>query len=126
MSDKHVKRQRQRPHNSAAAGFVAIPPELDAAAGSASPLVAQLGRVAAVGAAQEQVRELKVLATALQDKDDEVARLAALVVGADALDDRVAVREQTARAHGSILLSRQCCAAACCCVAAAAAASRHG
>ena len=44
MSDKHVKRQRQRPHNSAAAGFVAIPPELDAAAGSASPLVAQLGR----------------------------------------------------------------------------------
>ena len=66
MSDKHVKRQRQRPHNSAAAGFVAIPPELDAAAGSASPLVAQLGRVAAVGAAQEQVRELKVLATALQ------------------------------------------------------------
>ena len=66
MSDKHVKRQRQRPHNSAAAGFVAIPPELDAAAGSASPLVAQLGRVASATAAPEQVRELKALATALQ------------------------------------------------------------
>ena len=66
MSDKHVKRQRQRPHNSAAAGFVAIPPELDAAAGSASPLVAQLGSVALATLAQEQVRELKALAESIK------------------------------------------------------------